>query len=170
MSHSHGCPIPGVSHPSPSPPMTPWIAHLHTPLRQLNRSEAMRPRSNSGSETSLRSCPGFTKGFHTILFILEQSGAEIESGEKVITGKQMTVDVLSSAPAGARGRRGWWCERRRSWAHLLHKETAFLTCTVSVLWLPFPSLNVREYSCILGMCEERFGIFVVFSWSVAGLI
>lgn len=29
--------------------------------------------------------------------------------------------------------------------------------------ITFPSLNVREYTCILGMCEERFGIYVVLS-------
>lgn len=95
---------------APVPLRPPTIAHLHTPLRQLRRSEAVRPllrrlrRSGSGNETSSRSCLTLTKGFHAILFILKRSGAAIESGENTITGKQLTVGVLTSAQGIGSGR------------------------------------------------------------------
>lgn len=37
-----------------------------------------------------------TKGFHTVLFILKPSGAEIECGENTIIGKQISLGVQSS--------------------------------------------------------------------------
>lgn len=99
--------------PSPHPPVPPQrlIAHLHTPLRQLRCPKPcghsflrQLKRSETGNEMSSRSCLTLTKGFHTLLFILKQSGAGIEYGENIITGKQIALDVLTLVQRTGSGR------------------------------------------------------------------
>lgn len=138
-------PAVGVPRPSPSPAPR----GLHTCTRRCG-----------SSQTGWRSCLSSTKGFHTPLFIEEQSGAGVEHGEKAITGKQGALRVPSqgscSRSAGTEGTEGWVSAGSSPSAG---NRLWILAGRSAPPPLPFPGRQRTLLSS--GTCEARLGVRVV---------